>query len=103
MILGYYKYKTYSYASGRPVLTGSHCLRVEVLRATLRKYHVRYLGFHANGSAVNSLHWVKQEKVQLDDPAAEIPRQEIDPVTSQPRPVREIRLPYKDNDDDNLQ
>lgn len=97
MILGYYNYKTYSYASGRPVLTGTHRLRVEVLRATLRKYYVRYLGFHADKSAVNSLHWVKQEKVELDDPAADIPRQEIDPVKNQPRPQRDIRLPYKDD------
>ena len=93
MILGTYHYKTYTYSGARPELFAAHKMRVEVLKATQRKYYVRYMGLHANGAAVNSLHWVKQSKVFLDDPAAIVPR-ETQPAA--PREVGDIRLPYKD-------
>ena len=104
MILGNYTYKTYTCTSGRPKLLGTHTLRVEVLKATQRKFLVRYMGFHANGSAVNSLHWVGQQKVKLDDPSAAVPRATKDEVETTQRAVSaaavrdDIRLPYKDND-----
>lgn len=92
--LGTYTYKRFAgqvldtrHNRNKPTFT-EHTLRVEVLGETLRKYQVKYLGFHANGAAVGYVTWVKKDKVALDV---------AEPTQVQPGPPREdIRLPYKD-------
>jgi len=70
---------------GRRVLK-THKIRVEIIEEKGNRYRVRYMEYHANGDAPNSLHWVGKDKVTVSGP----------PVIN---PVREgVRLPYKDND-----
>lgn len=72
-------------------------VRVEVVDESSKQYLVKYNGFHANGSAPGSLHWVSKKKVALDKPTpdADVIARIIRNRTSVPP----IRLPYKDNDE----
>lgn len=80
-----YSYKHVGYLELTP-----YTLRVTVVAERGERYQVKYLGFHANGAPVGSLHWVRKDKVKLDNET---------PVQVKAAPVRDdIRLPYKDND-----
>lgn len=58
-------------------------MRVEVLEEEGNRYHIRYKEHHARTQSINTTHWVRKDKVKIDEaPAA--PHQ------------YELRLPYKD-------
>lgn len=82
---GTYKYKHPTYNGGVRTYV-EYEMRVTVVNQRANKYQVKYLGFHASGAAVNSLHWVRKDKVRLDTP---------EPIIITP-PARDIRLPYID-------
>lgn len=83
--LGTYTYKHPMYAHASRAYQQFE-MRVEVVGARANKWQVKYLGFHASGAAVNSLHWVRKDKVKLDEPEAAAPS----------HMPENIRLPYKD-------
>ena len=92
---GTYTYKHQTYVSGIRTYV-EHSMRVAVVAEKGNRYRVKYLGFHANGSLVNSLHWVRKDSVRLDNT-------KVDPAKVIVRPPlwiddlgREIRSPYKD-------
>lgn len=87
--LGTYKYKfpMYSHASRA---YQQFEMRVEIVTERGNRYRIKYLGFHANGAAVNSLHWVRKDKVKLDHPVV------IAEVLA-PTYTQEVRMPYKDD------
>lgn len=84
MNLGTYTYKHIAYVDGARVLL-KHSMRVAILAEHSTQYKVKYLGFHASGAAVNSLHWVAKKNVRLDAP-------QLTPA----KDLQNIRLPYKD-------
>jgi len=63
-------------------------MRVEVHDESKNCYYVKYLEPKAGENNAGSFHWVGKDKVVLDAPA---------PIVIHP-PVKDIRLPYKDND-----
>lgn len=82
---GTYTYKHPVYDHGWRTYV-EYTMRVTVVNEKANKYQVKYLGFHASGAAVGSLHWVRKDKVKLDEPEA------VKPTP----PAHEVRLPYKD-------
>lgn len=72
--LGTYTYKQFAgnlldALHNRMVPTfNTHQMRVQVIGETQRKYKVRYLGLHANGTRVGHETWVGKTKVALDRP-----------------------------------
>lgn len=106
--LGTYTYKRYlgqaQHRSGRtnPVFE-LLTLRVEIVDETQRKYRVKYLGFHASGEQPGGLHWVGKDKVKLDE--VRLLTGIVGDTTNHAAPSSRIdfdniRLPYKDHDDD---
>jgi hypothetical protein len=59
-----YKHPMYKHAS-RAYQT--FVMRVRVVAEKANKYQVAYLGFHASGAEPYTLHWVRKDKVRLDD------------------------------------
>lgn len=89
MKLGTYHYK--HLVTAYPVKTfADYQLRVEVLaerraaKTGRLSYLVKFLGWHADGRKQGATSWVRAGKVKLDAPAVSAP-------------VRDIRLPYKDD------
>lgn len=81
----HYRYFTGQTTYWRKPVFADCTLRVEVVEETKTSYRVKYLGLHANGAAVGSLHWVRKDKVRIDgEDAVQAPA------------ARNIRLPYKD-------
>lgn len=72
-------------------------VRVEVVGESRTQYHVKYNGFHADGSAPGSLHWVSKKKVALDVGVLYI--NEVTHVSPEQMRKVKARLPYKDNDE----
>lgn len=87
---GLYKYSHPVYdGRGRRTYT-PYAMRVEVVTEKGNRYQVKYLGQHANGAAIGSLHWVRKDKVKLDSPV-----QEAAAPCAKPLPEN-YRLPYND-------
>lgn len=61
-------------------------MRVEVLAEKGNRYQIKYKGLHARTQSINTIHWVRKDKVKLDIPEVK-PAQQL-----------ELRLPYKDNE-----
>ena len=91
-------------------------IRVEVVNERANKWQVKYLGFHASGEAPGGLHWVRKDKVRLDEVigvGALVDSAIKNPPPIPPTPpintqqdaidalesiyIRETRLPYKDD------
>ncbi len=84
--LGTYTYKRlakFKAADTHPSMLEKQTLRVEIVDERRNQWRVKYLGFHASGAALGSLHWVLKSNVKLDK--------------AEPSVVRDdIRSPYKD-------
>lgn len=63
---GTYKYKHQTYVDGIRTYV-DYSMRVTVVAERANKYQVKYHGQHAGGAAIGSLHWVRKDKVKLDD------------------------------------
>lgn len=84
---GTYTYQHPVYDTGGRVYN-TFTMRVEIVGAKGNRHHIRYLGQHANGAALNSLHWVRKDKVAIDGEPV---------VQSAMRKLLDTpRLPYKD-------
>lgn len=91
---GLYTYKHPTYVSGIRTYV-EHQMRVTVVREKGNRYQVKYLGSHASGVAVNTLHWVRKDRVKLDDPLA-MPKS-LDEAARELKALPDnYRLPYKD-------
>lgn len=86
---GLYTYKHPTYVSGIRTYV-EHQMRVSIEREKGNRYQVKYLGFHASGVAVNTLHWVRKDRVKLDSPADEAAAPTMKALPDN------YRLPYKD-------
>lgn len=88
--LGTYTYKHPTYNGGVRTYV-EHSMRIEVVDERANKYRIKYNGFHANGVAIGSLHWVRKDKVRLDEGNG------LKPMALYVNEARDIRLPYKDD------
>lgn len=100
--LGTYRYKHPMYSRSSRAYQQFE-MRVEVVAERGNKYQIKYNGFHASGAAPGSLHWVRKDKVRLDDEVynGDIAAVNIKAVIENGRAkfyVAEVRLPYKDQD-----
>lgn len=107
--LGTYTYKHPTYTGGVRQYV-EYQMRVQIVDERANKWKVKYLGQHASGAAIGTLHNVRKDKVRLDgigaivsyppaplDPAPDIKTHD-DVVRALDRIYhREVRLPYKDD------
>lgn len=96
--LGTYTYKHPTYTGGVRTYV-EYQMRVQIVDERANKWKVKYLGQHASGAAIGTLHNVRKDKVRLDVPGA-INGISVHSLAPQDRPQINIRLPYKDNDYD---
>lgn len=90
--LGTYTYKHPTYNSGVRTYV-EYQMRVQIVDERANKWKVKYLGQHASGAAIGTLHNVRKDKVRLDHPT--IVNEVTAPTFTAPRD--NVRLPYKDD------